>query len=90
MIENALDSQGERYVCVIVHPISAEVEYVRGLRDASSEVVVRHLGNPTRDTPSERARVDVLGAFAVCERRVQDHHSTAVYDEAYLPPERTV
>jgi hypothetical protein len=40
---------------VIVRPISAEVEYVRGLRDASPEVVFRHLGNPTRDTLEERS-----------------------------------
>jgi hypothetical protein len=34
--------------------------------------------------------VDVLGAVTVGEIRVQDHHSAAVYDEANLPPERTI
>jgi hypothetical protein len=89
---DALVSPGERYVCVIIHPISAEVISVCGLRDASPESLFGIRETQCAILLYERAVdiVDVLCAAAVCERRVQDHDSTAVYDEAYLPPERTV
>jgi hypothetical protein len=77
---------------VVVHPIGAEVESVCGLRDASPESLFGIQETQCAVLLCERAVdiVDVLCAVAVRERRVQDHHSTAVYDEAYLPPERTV
>jgi hypothetical protein len=89
---DALESQGERYVCVIIHPIGTEVELACGFRDASPESLLGILETQCAILLCERAVdiVDVLCAVSVCERRVQDHHSTAVYDEAYLPPERTV
>jgi len=34
--------------------------------------------------------VDVLGVPAALESGMQDHHAITVYDEADLPPERTV
>jgi hypothetical protein len=92
MIENALESQGERYVCVIIHPVSTEVEPVCGLGDASPESLFGIGETQCSILLYERAVdiVDVLCAVAVCEGRVQDHHRTAVHDEAYLPPKRAV
>jgi hypothetical protein len=77
---------------VIVHPIGAEVELVCGLRDTSPESLFGIRETQCAILLHERAMdiVDVLCAVAVGERRVQDHHSTAVHDEAYLPPEGTV
>ena len=77
---------------MVVHPIGAEVESVCSLSDASPETLFGILETQCPVLLYERAVdvVDVLCAVAVHERRVQDHDSTAVYDEAYLPPKRTV
>jgi hypothetical protein len=65
---------------------------VRGHLDAGSKSV---LGIPEAQRgvlSYERAVdvVDVLGVTAALECGMQDHHATAVYDEADLPPEGTV
>ena len=77
---------------MIVHPISAEVEPVCGLLDASPKSLFGIRETQCAILLHERAVdvVDVLCAVAVCEGRVQDHHCTAVHDEAYLPPERAI
>lgn len=89
---DALESPRERYVCVVVHPIGAEVKHVCGLRDTPTESLLGIRETQCSILLYERAVdvVDVLCAVAVLERRVQDHHSTTVHDEAYLPPERAV
>ena len=89
---DALESQGERYVCMIIHPIGAEVELACSFRDASPESLFGILETQRTILLRERTVdiVDVLCALSVRERWVQDHHSTAVHDEAYLPPKRTV
>ena len=89
---DALESQGKRYVGMIIHPIGAEVELACSFRDASPESLFGILETQRTILLRERTVdiVDVLCALPVRERRVQDHHSTAVHDEAYLPPKRTV
>jgi len=89
---DALESQRKYNVCMIIHPISAEVKSVCGLRDAAPESLLGIQDTQLMVLPYERAVdvVDVLCAVPVGERRVQDHHGAAVYDEANLSPERTV
>ena len=73
---------------MVVHPIRAETELGSGLRDTCSESLL-FIGK------TERARleyedegqvdvVDVIGALAVGEQRVEDHDSSAVHDEGDL------
>jgi hypothetical protein len=77
---------------VVVHPTTTEVIFVCGLSDASPELLLGIVETQRAIPLYERAVdvVDVLCAVAVCEGRVQDHHCTAVHDEAHLPSERAV
>ena len=77
---------------MVVHPICAEVEPVCGLGDACPESLfgVREAQRSVLLREGAVDVVDVLGAVAVREGRVQDHHRTAVHDEANLPPERAI
>jgi hypothetical protein len=89
---NPLNSPGERHVCVMVHPVSAEFKIVSGLLEAGIKPL---FGIPEAQRgilSYERAVnvIDVLGVPAVLESRMQDHHATAVYDEADLPPEGAI
>ena len=77
---------------MVVHPVCAEVEFARGIRDARTEpflcvwkaegAILGHEG--TVDV------VDVLRALAMVERLVEDHDGAAVHDEAHLAPEGVV
>jgi len=69
---DALESPGKRHVRVIVHPIGAEVKSVCGLRDAAPESLLGIREPECAILLHERAVdvVDVLCAFAVCERRM--------------------
>lgn len=75
MIGNALESQWECYVCVIVHPIGAEVEYVCRLCDASPESLFGIRGTQCTIVRYERTAdmVDVLCVVAVREGTSQHH-----------------
>jgi hypothetical protein len=77
---------------VIVHPVGAEVEYVRGLCDAGSKSLLCIRETQRTVLAYERTVdvVDILRTIAVLEVRMEDHHGPAVHDEANLPPERTV
>ena len=89
---NPLDSPGEHYICVVVHPVRAEFEMVSGHLDAGTKSL---FGIPEAERgilSYERAVdvVDVLGVPVALQSRMQDHHAATVYDEADLPPEGTV
>lgn len=69
---DALESHGESYVCVVVHPIGAEVKHVGGLRDTTTKSLLGIRKTQCAILLYERAVdvVDVLCAVAVVERRV--------------------